>query len=74
MKIGIVIPCYNGEIYLAEAIRSATGALTEQDALVVVDDGSTDSTAAKVLEVAETDSRIRLVRQENKGLSEARNT
>ncbi|MCO5297319.1 MAG: glycosyltransferase, partial [Fimbriimonadaceae bacterium] len=67
----ILIPCYNQAHVLAEAIDSALAQTYPRVEVVVVDDGSTDGTAA----VAERyGDRIVLVRQPNAGLSEARNT
>jgi glycosyltransferase involved in cell wall biosynthesis len=72
--VGVVVPAYDVEDFVVSTLRSIQAQTMTDWECVVVDDGSTDSTAAKVLEVAETDARIRLVRQENRGLSEARNT
>lgn len=72
-RFSILTPAYNAAATVGPAIESAL-AQTEPDwELVVVDDGSTDDTAARV-EPYLSDARIRLVRQENRGLSGARNT
>ena len=63
----VVIPCFNQAEYLAEAIESAL-AQTHPVAVLVVDDGSTDDSA----EVARR-YPVRLVQQENRGVSAARN-
>ena len=67
--VSIVIPTFNGERYLAEAIRSAL----EQDhspvEVIVVDDGSTDGTPDVVARFTE----VTYLRQENAGPSAARN-
>jgi glycosyltransferase involved in cell wall biosynthesis len=66
--VTIIVPCYNGEAFLEEAIRSA---LTQSYAAVevlVIDDGSTDNSAAIARRFP-----VRLVQQENRGLSGARN-
>jgi len=71
MRIGIVTPAFNVAPYLGDAIRSVL-AQTHQDwTMTIVDDGSTDGTAA----IAEgfADSRLRLIRQRNAGVSAARN-
>ena len=66
--ISIIIPCYNHERFLPDAIESALAQRRVNVEVVVVDDGSTDGSAA----VAER-YPVRLVRQPNRGLSAARN-
>jgi len=70
--VSIIIPAYNQAAYLEQAIRSALGQTYEAIEVIVVDDGSTDDTAAVVAGLS--DPRLRYVRQENQGLSSARNT
>ena len=69
--VSVVIPCYNHGAFLGEALRSigAPAATTE---IVVVDDGSTDSTS-DVVATFETSRPFRCVRQRNAGLAAARN-
>jgi glycosyltransferase involved in cell wall biosynthesis len=71
-RISVIIPVYNGERYVAAAIDSVRAQTCDGWELVVVDDGSTDGTAA-VLAAYGSDPRIQLSRQENLGLSAARN-
>ena len=68
----IVIPVFNGESTLREAIDSALAQTYPHFEVLVVDDGSTDSSADIVRSY--DDERLRLVRQENGGLNSARNT
>lgn len=70
MSVSVVIPCYNQGRFLAEAIASAGAQQGLVSEIVVVDDGSTDETSA----VATRDGSVRYVRQERRGLSEARNS
>lgn len=71
--ISVVIPCYNHAQYLREAVLSATSPAHAVE-VIVVDDGSPDHTAEVVEELQRTVStEIRYVRQENAGLSGARN-
>ena len=69
-SVSVVIPCHNSGIYLAEAIESVLSQTRRDFEVIVVDDGSTDCTP-KI--VAQYRTRIRYFRQENKGLSSARN-
>lgn len=68
--VSIVIPCYNGERFLAEAIDAALAQTYAQCEVIVVDDGSTDGSATIMQKYA---GRIRLVQQTNAGLPAARN-
>ena len=67
--VSVVIPCYNQAHFLGEAIESVLSQTYPRHEIVVVDDGSTDDTA----EVACRYPEVRLIRQENGGLSAARN-
>lgn len=71
--ISVVVPVYNVERYLDACVRSALELKTEVE-LVLVDDGSTDSSGALCDSWAEKDSRVRVIHQKNGGLSAARNT
>jgi len=70
LSVSIVIPCYNQGRFLGEAIASAAAQRGLVSEIVVVDDGSTDETPA----VATRDGSVRYLRQERRGLSEARNS
>jgi glycosyltransferase involved in cell wall biosynthesis len=69
--ISVIIPTYNNAHFLGEAIRSVRAQTRPADEVIVVDDGSTDRTAA-VLE-AHADARLRVIRQPRGGVSSARN-
>lgn len=69
MSASIVIPCFNQGRFLADAIASALAQGTHVSEIVVVDDGSTDDTPT----VASRFRDVTYLRQERKGLSEARN-
>ncbi len=72
VKVSVIMPAYNSEVYIRESIDSVLAQSFTDFELIVVDDGSTDTTAAIV--ESYTDSRIRLIRQANQGVSVARNT
>jgi len=67
--VSVIIPCYNHAHFLGEAISSVINQTYPHIEIIVVDDGSTDDTA----QVAKAYSNIRYVRQDNFGLSRARN-
>ncbi len=70
-RVSAIITAFNGEAFIAPAIESVLGQTRPVDEIVVVDDGSTDRTAAIVERYRS--QGVRLVRQENRGCSEARN-
>lgn len=72
--VSIMMPAYNAERYIGQAIESVLAQTMPDWELIVVDDGSTDGTALRVAALAERDPRIVLVRQANGGESVARNT
>lgn len=72
--VSVVMPAYNVEPYIGEAIQSVVAQTFTDFELLIVDDGSTDETFAVAKRYADLDPRIRIIRQENKGLSAARNT
>lgn len=73
-QISVVVPMYNVERYLTDCLESLAEQTLEDLEVVMVDDGSPDSCAAMAAAFAERDPRFRLVRQENGGLGNARNT
>src|SRR5205814_441931 len=70
--VSVVIPAYNYARFLPKAIESALAQSHPSLEIIVVDDGSTDDTQAVVAQY--TGPRVRCVRQQNAGLSAARNT
>jgi len=68
-NVSVIVPVYNGATYLAEAIESVLAQTMRPLEIVVVDDGSTDESG----EIAQRFELVRYVRQENAGISAARN-
>jgi glycosyltransferase involved in cell wall biosynthesis len=74
LSISVVIPAYNAEKFIRRALESVENQTTPPREVIVVDDGSTDSTSSCVEEFARQSAlRILLVRQHNQGSSAARN-
>jgi glycosyltransferase involved in cell wall biosynthesis len=73
MDVSVVVPAYNAAATVAASVRSALGQTVGSLEVIVVDDGSTDDTAAVVTELARGEARVRLVSQANAGLPAARN-
>lgn len=69
--VSIIMPVYNGEQYLADAVQSVIAQTTADWELIIIDDGSTDTTPLQIQ--AYTDKRIRSIQQANAGRSTARN-
>jgi glycosyltransferase involved in cell wall biosynthesis len=69
--VSIILPVYNGERFVAQAIRSALCQTYTNLEIIVVDDGSTDKTRSVLQEF--TDERIRIFSQPNCGVARARN-
>src|SRR5581483_2074193 len=72
--VSVIVPAYNEEVGIAAAVRSLAGSDYPALEVIVVDDGSTDGTAAVVAALAAGDPRITLLRQPNAGKPAALNT
>lgn len=72
-KFSIVVPLYNKENQVSETIRSVLAQQFCDFEIIVVDDGSTDGSAAIVEQFVDRDSRVRLIRHKNGHVSRARN-
>lgn len=73
-KISVVIPVYNVEKYLSECLDSVINQTYKNLQIIIVDDGSTDSSGKICDEYAEKDDRITVVHQSNAGAGAAKNT
>ena len=72
-EISVVVPVHDVERHLPRCLESLLAQTFPDFELVAVDDGSTDGCARILEEAAARDARVVVLRQENKGLSEARN-
>lgn len=71
--LSVIVPCRNVARWLKRCLDEIFAALPENAEVIAVDDGSTDSTASILSAAALADSRVSLIRQENRGVSAARN-
>lgn len=74
MLLSIIIPVYNGDKYIIKLLEILMCQIVEDVEIIVIDDGSTDSTKALVSKYIEGKKVVRLICQENCGESGARNT
>ncbi len=72
-KVSIIVPIYNAELFLAACIESITSQRYKNIEIILVDDGSVDGSANVCQRYAQKDCRIIYIRQENAGVSSARN-
>jgi len=73
-KISVIIPVYNGQATIGRAARSVLEQDYPDTELILVDDGSKDGTFGILEELAKENANVIPVRQENGGVSKARNT
>lgn len=73
--LSIIIPAYNVENYIEQCVRSVIGQMSGEHELVVVDDGSTDATGARISAILDSCPGVRsqLLSQPNQGIAMARN-
>lgn len=71
-KISVIMPVYNGELYLKEALASIFNQTFKNFELIVIDDGSTDKTLEILKKIADKRLKI-LINKNNLGLSKALN-
>lgn len=72
-EISVIIPCYNVEKYLKKCIDSILNQTIQDIELIIVNDGSPDSSGQIADQMAKEDGRISVIHKENGGLSSARN-
>ncbi|MBW3081187.1 glycosyltransferase family 2 protein [Bifidobacterium saguinibicoloris] len=72
--LSVIVPAYNVERYVSSCLESLIGQLSTYDIeFIVINDGSTDGTLSILQDYAQRDTRIRVINQDNRGLSGARN-
>lgn len=74
IKVSLIAPIYNVENFLSKCLDTILAQTHENLEVILVDDGSTDSSGKIVDEYAKKDSRIRVIHKENQGVSSARNS
>ena len=71
--ISVIVPVYNVEEYIRECLDSIINQTYKKLEIILVDDGSTDKSGEICEEYRAKDNRIKVIHQENAGLSDARN-
>lgn len=71
--VSVIIPAYNAERFIQKTLESVVNQTYHNIEVLVVDDGSQDKTAEIVKSIAQQDSRVILLQQENTGVAAARN-
>lgn len=72
-KISVIIPCYNVEKFIDQAVQSALAQTYTNVEIILVDDGSTDGTASICDYYAEKYANVKVIHQKNSGQAYARN-
>lgn len=72
-EVSVIVPVYNVEMYLQRCLDSLTGQTLKDIEIICIDDGSPDNCGKILDEYAANDSRIKVIHQDNAGLSAARN-
>ena len=72
-KVSVIIPAYNAAATLPRMLDAIKAQTFENFEVVVINDGSKDDTQSVLEQYQSEDSRIRVFRQENQGVSAARN-
>lgn len=72
-KISIILPCYNGELFIEKTINSVINQTYKNWECILINDGSKDNSLQVIQNITINDSRFKVIDQENKGLSITRN-
>lgn len=72
-KVSVIVPVYNVENYLDKCVKSICSQIYQNLEIILVDDGSTDSSAEMCDAYAIADARVKVIHKKNGGLADARN-
>ncbi|MBM3400855.1 MAG: glycosyltransferase [Bacteroidetes bacterium] len=72
--ISVIMSAYNADKYLLESVASILNQEYANFEFIIVNDGSVDNTSVLLKQIKESDSRVRIIDQENKGLASSLNT
>lgn len=72
MKVSVIIPVYNVEKYLFRCVKSVIDQTYENIEIILIDDGSEDNSGKLCDNYVQLDNRIKVIHQQNGGLSSAR--
>ena len=72
-KVSVIIPLYNAEKYIEHCLKSILNQTLREIEVIVINDGSTDSSVDKVKEFCKNEKRITILSQPNQGSGKARN-
>ena len=73
-ELSVIVPVYNAEAYLRKCISSILQQTYSDLEVILVNDGSIDSSGKIAQEIADEDDRVKVINQINQGVSSARNT
>lgn len=71
--ISVIIPAYNSEKYIERCVDSVKNQTYKKLEIIIINDGSTDNTGNLISDIAKSDSRIKIINQDNHGVSYTRN-
>lgn len=72
-KTSIIIPVYNTEEFVEEAVRSIMNQTLQDIEIIIINDGSTDNSLSIIQQLANEDDRVQVYSRGNQGLSATRN-
>lgn len=73
IKVSIIIPIYNAEVYIQKCIESVENQTMKELEIICIDDGSIDTTLQVLYGLQKKDGRIRILKQSHAGSGAARN-